>query len=113
MKRVFVCLILSLAVLLTLTGCMSEEERQSRKEALSVLRAIPVRIMPLSTGTTLENQTLYMRRRYRHPAGGHHRHPGIPGAGAGGAQRQPGHHQSVGGFYGDQRLGSGRLAGFV
>lgn len=58
MKRVL-CLILSLAVLLTLTGCMSKEELRSRKEALSVLKGHSGQNYALSTGTTLENQTLY------------------------------------------------------
>lgn len=58
MKRVL-CLILSLGLLLTVTGCMSKEELQSRKEALNVLKGHSSQNYALSTGTTLENQTLY------------------------------------------------------
>lgn len=62
MKRVlcvFLSLCLCLALCLTLTGCMSDEERQSRKEALNVLSGRNSQSYALSTGTTLDNQTLY------------------------------------------------------
>ena len=58
MKRVL-CLLLSLSLLLVLTGCMSQEELQSRKEALTVLKGNSGDNYSLSTGTTLDNQTLY------------------------------------------------------
>lgn len=58
MKRVL-CLLLSLSLLLCLTGCMSQEELQSRKEALTVLKGNSGDNYSLSTGTTLDNQTLY------------------------------------------------------
>ena len=59
MKRVM-CLLLSLCLVLALTGCMSGEERQARKEALEALSGGGR--YALSTGTTLENQPLYSDR---------------------------------------------------
>lgn len=58
MKRVL-SLLLALSLLLVLTGCMSKEELRSRKEALNVLKGNSSQNYALSTGTTLENQTLY------------------------------------------------------
>lgn len=58
MKRVL-SLLLSLSLVLVLTGCMSQEELQARKEALTVLKGNSGDNYSLSTGTTLENQTLY------------------------------------------------------
>ncbi len=57
MKRVL-SLFLILCLVFALTGCMSDEERQSRKEALNALNGGETEYS-LSTGTTLENQELF------------------------------------------------------
>ncbi len=58
MKRVL-CFLLSLCLLGALTGCMSQEEREARKEALTALNGNSNGAYSLSNGTMVENQTLY------------------------------------------------------
>lgn len=58
MKRVL-CFLLSLCLLVALTGCMSTEEREIRKEALNALNGNSNGDYSLSNGTMVENQTLY------------------------------------------------------
>lgn len=58
MKRVL-CFLLSLCLLVALTGCMSQEEREARKEALTALSGDSNGTYSLSNGTMVENQTLY------------------------------------------------------
>lgn len=58
MKRVL-ALILILSLAATLTGCLSPDEREARKEALNVLNGSSDGAYALPTGTTLENQTLF------------------------------------------------------
>ena len=57
MKRIGAAL-LAAALILSLAGCASEAERQSRKTALLILRGDDLGYS-LSTGTRAENQTLY------------------------------------------------------
>lgn len=58
MKRVL-CFLLSLCLLGALTSCMSQEEREARKEALTALNGNSNGAYSLSNGTMVENQTLY------------------------------------------------------
>lgn len=109
MKRVL-SLFLILFLVFALTGCMSDEERQSRKEALNALNGGETEYS-LSTGTTLENQELFDGRNVIvQLAGitGTPEYPELKLAVRNGTRenlnfsvKQPGH----------QRLGSGRLAG--
>jgi hypothetical protein len=59
MKRVSTALAILLALTMLLTGCASAQERQQRKEALNILSGTATTTYALSTGTTIENQTLY------------------------------------------------------
>jgi len=58
MKRVMAAVLL-FALLFVSTSCMSAEEREARKEALSALNGASDGAYSLSTGTTIENQNLY------------------------------------------------------
>ena len=53
MKRVL-CFLLSLCLLVALTGCMSQEEREARKEALTALSGDSNGTYSLSNGTMVE-----------------------------------------------------------
>ena len=57
MKRA-IALFLLIALLFSLTGCMTAEEKQARKEALDILNGNVEEIYSLSTGTTVGQQTL-------------------------------------------------------